>query len=248
MQWNTELCMHIFEFLHSERKDDKLGPWGSTGKRMTIFWGELLLLISLPQLASLLSGEVLRRCVTNYIPTAAGNLLKGRLHTCNLLVSVSSVGMVRKDAFQAEQEMQCHWDLEHVLWLGPWHAGPPHLPSSSLALLSGGSHALPADTGPPCTAGAPFMFGAVTGEGRQAGVLHRKDQMHFCPVALKSLAQLKYDLNSLSPGSKKTSGGHFATFCSLLRVSCLTAVTTSFHKHCQFLCRMQVRHFIFFPV
>lgn len=135
------------------------------------------MLISLPQLAGLLSGEVLRRCVTNYIPTAAGNLLKGRLHTCNLLASVSSVGMVRKDAFQAEQEMQCHW--AHVFWLGARHAAPPHLRSSTLGLLSGDQQSLPADAGPPCTAGAPFVFGAVTGEGHQAGALHRKDQMHF---------------------------------------------------------------------
>lgn len=62
------------------------------------------MLISLPRPVGLLSGELLRRCVTSYVSIAAGILLKGGLHTCNLLRSVASVGMVRKDGVLAEQE------------------------------------------------------------------------------------------------------------------------------------------------
>ena len=62
------------------------------------------MLVSLPQLVGLLLGELPRICVTSYVSVAAGILLKGGLPTCNLLRSVASVGIVRKDGVLVEQE------------------------------------------------------------------------------------------------------------------------------------------------
>lgn len=85
--------MHVYIWSSVFRKKRwQRGTWGSTGKRMQMFWGELLLLISLPQLVGLLLGELLRRRITSYVSVGSRTLLKGRLHTQNLLRSVARDG------------------------------------------------------------------------------------------------------------------------------------------------------------
>lgn len=115
-------------------------------------------------------------CVISYLSITAENLLKGRLHTCNLLMSVASIGMTGKDALLAEQEMQCHWDLEHILWQGDsGGCTPPYLISSSLVLLFVGPHSNLNGIGPSLQLGLHRFLGTVTGGGSQAVVLQAKD-------------------------------------------------------------------------